>query len=326
MRSSSVVVNDTDSLPLARGVATSVPVDTTTSSGSGPESQNVTPDARRGGREEAHADQVEELDVDPLGHPVEPVEQLVGHVRERLDQRHARVVDVVIRPAGAALLHEALRVVDELLEAAVVEVGCGKRHVEALVGRLGTGAGRPNGTRSGRGQAAHGTLVGDRVEREHEVPRIVRAADRVRDVDEEGRRLARIRADLDRVHVDPRLPAAQRRAHLVGDAVARRGIGRGEDVVVDAAAEVGPHRALALGRGQDQADRLLDLALALDHGEPAGRVDAQRERDALPDELLTHRVLLIRRARWTTRPACPGRCCRRCSSRRWWRPAGPRRA
>ena len=43
MRSSSVVVNDTDSLPLARGVATSVPVDTTTSSGSGPESQNVTP-------------------------------------------------------------------------------------------------------------------------------------------------------------------------------------------------------------------------------------------------------------------------------------------
>ncbi len=160
MRSSSVVVNDTDSLPLARGVATSVLADdddVLRQRAGEPERHS---DARGGGREETHADQVEELDVDPLRHPVEPVEQLVGHVRERLDQRHARVVDVVIRPAGAALLHEALRVVDELLEAAVVEVGSRKRHVEALVGRLGTGAGRPNGTRSGAGRPLTGRSSG----------------------------------------------------------------------------------------------------------------------------------------------------------------------
>ena len=43
MRSSCVVVNETGSVPLERGVATSVPDGTTTSSGSGAESQNVTP-------------------------------------------------------------------------------------------------------------------------------------------------------------------------------------------------------------------------------------------------------------------------------------------
>ena len=70
------------------------------------------------------------------------------------------IVDVVIGPAGAALLHEALRVVDELLEPAIVEVGSGKRHVEALVGRLGVEIGRPKSVASGAGRPLRGRSSG----------------------------------------------------------------------------------------------------------------------------------------------------------------------
>ena len=54
----------------------------------------------------------------PVRHPVQPVDQLVDHLRERLDQRDARVGDVVVGPLRAALLHQALGVVDEILEVA----------------------------------------------------------------------------------------------------------------------------------------------------------------------------------------------------------------
>jgi len=51
----------------------------------------------------------------PIGHAVEPVEELVGHVGERLDQRHARVGDVVVRPFRTALLDEPFGIVDQIL-------------------------------------------------------------------------------------------------------------------------------------------------------------------------------------------------------------------
>ena len=76
-----------------------------------------------GGRKEPHADQFEELDVVALGHAVEPVEHLVGHPGEGFDQGHARIGDIVIRPFGATLLDESLGVVNEVLEATVVQVG-----------------------------------------------------------------------------------------------------------------------------------------------------------------------------------------------------------
>ena len=74
-------------------------------------------------REERDADQLEELDVVPVGHAVEAVDELVGHPGEQLDERDAGVGDVVVGPLRAALLDEPLGVVDEVLEAAVVEVG-----------------------------------------------------------------------------------------------------------------------------------------------------------------------------------------------------------
>ena len=47
---------------------------------------------------------------------------------ERLDERDARVGDVVVGPLRAAQLQVPLRLVDELLERAVVQAGRGQRH------------------------------------------------------------------------------------------------------------------------------------------------------------------------------------------------------
>ena len=51
----------------------------------------------------------------------------------------------------------------------------------------------------------------------------------------------------------------------------------GEDVVVDAAAELRAHRPFAGAVREDEPHRLLDLALARDERDAAGRVGAQRE-------------------------------------------------
>lgn len=69
-----------------------------------------------------------------VGHPVEPVDDLVRHVRDRLDEGDPGVGDVVVGPLRGALLDVALGVVDELLEAAVVEVGGGQGHHRSLSG------------------------------------------------------------------------------------------------------------------------------------------------------------------------------------------------
>jgi hypothetical protein len=86
---------------------------------------------RRGGREQMDTEQVKELDVVPVGHPVQPVDQLIDHLRERLDQRHSGVGDVVVGPFRASLLDQAFGVVDEVLEAPVIEIGGRQRHGHA---------------------------------------------------------------------------------------------------------------------------------------------------------------------------------------------------
>ncbi len=99
----------------------------------------------RGGRgEERDPDEVQEREVVLLRHPVEPVHDLVRHVGDRLDEGHARVGDVVVGPLGSALLDVALGVVDELLEAPVVEVRGGQGHQRSLP-RCSSGAADPSG-------------------------------------------------------------------------------------------------------------------------------------------------------------------------------------
>jgi hypothetical protein len=85
-------------------------------------------DARGRRWEELHAHQLEERDVAPLWHAIEPVQHLVHDVGERLDQRDPGIGDVVIGPLRAAPLDESFAVVDEVLEPPVVEVGRSERH------------------------------------------------------------------------------------------------------------------------------------------------------------------------------------------------------
>ncbi|MEY9487362.1 hypothetical protein RKD26_003156 [Streptomyces calvus] len=87
--------------------------------------------AGRGRREETDAQQVEERGVVLVRDPVQPVQQLVHEVRERLDEGDARVGDVVVGPLRCALLHVPLRLVDELLEPPVVQVRGGQGHQSA---------------------------------------------------------------------------------------------------------------------------------------------------------------------------------------------------
>ena len=66
-----------------RGVATWVPAGTWSSVGWGADSQKVIGAWAAVGGPQPHPQQVEELDVGAVGHPVEPVQQLVDHVGER---------------------------------------------------------------------------------------------------------------------------------------------------------------------------------------------------------------------------------------------------
>ncbi len=101
--------------------------------------------ARSGRRAELDPDQLEELHVVQIGDPVEPIDQRLDHLGERLDQGDARIGDVVIGPGGAALLHQPLRVVDEILETPVVEIRGGEHDqippVGPAVGMVGVAAG-----------------------------------------------------------------------------------------------------------------------------------------------------------------------------------------
>src|SRR5205823_13331895 len=87
--------------------------------------------ARRGRRKEPNADQFEEFDVVALGDTVQSIQDLVGHPGEGLDQRDAGVRHVVVGPLRAALLYEALGIVDEVLESPIVEVWDRKCHRSA---------------------------------------------------------------------------------------------------------------------------------------------------------------------------------------------------
>ena len=132
MSRSLTVEKTTGSATSVRGVATSVSRRTTTVCGCGADSQKVTLPAGRCRRPQLDADQFEELDVVAVRHPVQPVDQLVDHLRERLDQGHPRVGHVVVGPLRAALLDKPFRVVDQVLEMTVVQVGRGQHHDHTL--------------------------------------------------------------------------------------------------------------------------------------------------------------------------------------------------
>src|SRR5258705_55300 len=73
----------------------------------------------------------EELAPVALGYPVDPVDVLLDQVGEQLQQGHARVVQVVIGPAGREARDQRARLLDEVVPAARVEIECGERHQSA---------------------------------------------------------------------------------------------------------------------------------------------------------------------------------------------------
>ena len=88
----------------------------------GAESQKVTPPRAAPGGRSSNAEQLQELDVVAVGNTVQPVDELIDHHRERLDQRDAGIGDVVVGPRRAALLHEPPSVVHQALKGPVVKV------------------------------------------------------------------------------------------------------------------------------------------------------------------------------------------------------------
>ena len=155
------------------------------------------PSGRRGRGCETH--QRQELAPVAVGDPVDPVEVGLHHPGKQIQQRDARIRDVVVGPLRRVSRDERPALVDEVGPPAVVEVGKRKRHVRPPHQRLGAGTGpRP---RSGR-----------RVRRRSRraVSRRPGAPARRR-----GRRRAQLHQvrDIGQVHGPPERPAVGRRAH-----------------------------------------------------------------------------------------------------------------
>ena len=123
--------------------------------------RDVGPGRRR--REHPEPDELEELDVVAVRDAVQPVQELIGHEREELDERDARVAHVVVGPLRGEERDAPLRLVDEVLERAVVEPRGGQGHREASLGPAeredGSGA-RPVATWGRNAPAATGAFAG----------------------------------------------------------------------------------------------------------------------------------------------------------------------
>src|SRR5690349_10261870 len=141
-------------------------------------------------------------------------------------------------------------------------------------------------SRFGTGSAiVSSSLAGDHVEREHEVVLAVGGLEPVVDVDVEDRLVVGRLEHVDLLDVHAVLPHRHGPRDLGRDRRGGHRVRRGEHEVVDAAAELGPHRALARARRDDEPDRLGDLALPPDQGDAAVRVGADREGPATADEV-----------------------------------------
>ena len=83
---------------------------------------------RAAGRGQAHPQELQQRDVQLVRDAVDAIDEHLGHPREQLDERDPGVRHVVLGPLGAGPMDTQARLVDELLEVAVVEDDLGKRH------------------------------------------------------------------------------------------------------------------------------------------------------------------------------------------------------
>src|SRR6185369_4880712 len=101
------------------------------------------------------------------------------------------------------------------------------------------------------------------VEREHEVVDAVGGPDLVTNVDEDPFLRIGVRHRLDLDVPDAEFVLGERFLDVVRNEGLGRGVVRRKDEVVDAAAPLGAHLPLAEGGADDDAHRLLDVALVL---------------------------------------------------------------
>ena len=80
----------------------------------------------RGGR--LDPEELEELHVVQLGNLVDAVEERLGHPREELEQRDPGIAVVVVRPLGRVPRDAGARLLEEVVEGAVVEERRRERH------------------------------------------------------------------------------------------------------------------------------------------------------------------------------------------------------
>src|SRR5262249_553077 len=125
----------------------------------------------------------------------------------------------------------------------------------------------------------------NQIERIHEISIRVGGFDRVADVDEHQAMFVSRRLHSNALHNDARLPPPQCVEHLRMDEAGSRWIVWREDELMEAAAERGWHRALALGRGQNRDDRMLDRLVARHKADAATPVDAKWRRPSGSQEV-----------------------------------------
>src|SRR4029079_18534435 len=125
------------------------------------------------------------------------------------------------------------------------------------------------------------------VEGKDQVADLIGLADAILQLDEQLPLADGRFVDRDAEHFDARLAAAHGLLHRGADALDDRAVDRLEDKVVNAAAEVRAHHALAGGGLQDDEDRLADVVLERDGVHEAGaRVELDRHRPAAAEEVL----------------------------------------
>src|SRR5689334_17264300 len=135
-------------------------------------------------------------------------------------------------------------------------------------------------------RASRRLLLGrDEIERVDEVAHVVGRADAVGDVDQQPALVALGEVEVDLEHLRPRLPPVERDAHVVVDPAERVAVDAGEHVIVDRAAELGPHRPLPRHRAEDDGDRLADVVVVADERQRALPVDPQGKGHAGTNEV-----------------------------------------
>src|SRR2546423_10167427 len=120
-------------------------------------------------------------------------------------------------------------------------------------------------------------LVGDHIERVHQVAVVVGGPHVVVDLDADDRVVIRVGRRGHRVERDARLPPGQRLTDALLDQAERVRVDRREHLLPHRAAEVGAHDPLARRGGEDQPDRRVDLLATAEqlHAAPGGELNRE---------------------------------------------------